>query len=228
MGHRILGYSCRLFMCMSTNRAALILGCNCSFRHQRSLQTQTLVLWLPNLPITRSCLESLCSTQTQVALWHYNVKNSDWYFGGRPVPVQDVNIAELGLKVRLSYEFKSRQFYRNANTPLVLFHFPSLHSILSPFQPPSSYSLLPLPRFLRFMSPRDLLSGAVWTKTMSFSDLIHFPAILHHAGDSLYCTITTARRLAARVWSAIYFNSHDWLGPTGFQKFPRTTCLLNW
>ena len=64
--------------------------------------------------------------------------------------------------------------------------FSSLFNLLPP------NSLLPLPHFFRLIPPRDLLSGAVWTKTVSFSDLIHFPAVFHHAGDSLYCTITAA------------------------------------
>lgn len=44
----------------------------------------------------------------EVALWHNNAKSRAWCLGGRPAPpVWDVNIAEMGLKVWLPYEFKS-------------------------------------------------------------------------------------------------------------------------
>lgn len=159
----------------TANRATLSSGCSCRFGHQRSLRTFR--LWL--LHGTQEAAQNACAQlKLEVALWHNDVKNGAGCLGGRPGPVLVLNITVRGLVA--TRWIKIMAFYRNSNTALILFTFSFL--IFSVFQFRSSGFLLPLPYFFRFMFPRDLLSGAVWTKTVSFSDLINVSAIFSSCG----------------------------------------------
>lgn len=160
---------------------------------------------------TRSCSECLCSAQTRsgaVARWYQKWRGmfgrQTWFWmlqwGGWWLPD----------------ELKSWHF-----TEILI--QPSFFS-LSPFKFRSSDFLLPLPYFLHFMFPRDLLSGAVWTKTVSFSDLINVSAIFSSCG-----WFPQLRNHCCLTFSGLsvkhhHLNSHDWLKLTGSH---RTTCRLN-
>lgn len=153
-----------LFLWMQATELLWLQACSCRFGHQRS----PCILLPCLLNGLQEAAQTSCKLQLEGALWHVTAKNGAGCLGGRPASVLVLKAAVRELKLWLPDALKLWHLIRNNNTSHILFTL---------FQPSSSQCLLSLPYFLSFMSPRDLLSGALWTKTVSVSDLINFSAI---------------------------------------------------